>query len=159
MPPKVRVTLIFGFDSFGVGEGHPGFNGHNSLGFKNFVFVKAHRKWQTLSKEKIHPSYQDWSARMITDCRWPPAEAIARSSKTVFELKVAKLGGDEVFQSRRVVLNRPCCGCSLLVAANSMPLLIEFPLQRSVLCALAADCCLQPPSFACEGFATAFSLQ
>jgi hypothetical protein len=59
MPPRVRVTLVLGFDSFGVGEDNHGFNRQNSLGFKNFVFAKAHCRWQTLSKEKIHPSCRD----------------------------------------------------------------------------------------------------
>jgi hypothetical protein len=47
---------------------------------------------------------------MITKCRWPPTEAIARSFKTIFELIVAKLGGDEMFHARRVVLEK----CTLL---------------------------------------------
>jgi hypothetical protein len=47
---------------------------------------------------------------MITDCQRPPIEAIARSSKTIFELTIAKLGGGEVFQARRVVLET----CTLL---------------------------------------------
>jgi hypothetical protein len=41
---------------------------------------------------------------MITNCQRPLAETIARSSKTTFELTVAKLGGGEVFQAKRVVL-------------------------------------------------------
>jgi hypothetical protein len=60
--------------------------------------------WSLELEEKIHPRCQDWSAIMITDCQRPPAEAIARSSKTIFELAVAKLGGGEVFQARKVVL-------------------------------------------------------
>jgi hypothetical protein len=40
---------------------------------------------------------------MITYCQRHPVEAAARSSKIIFELTIAKLGGGEVFQARRVV--------------------------------------------------------